>query len=151
MAISKLSGNRLRVGGGVLPVVRKYGINTTPTGSEHNTNIIFPSIAVVLDVWINVRGIETTGSTTTMNVGSNGDASNDPNGYLASISVTTVGLLKGDITNTATRGDLLIDVDTNDTWAVDTTSGGDAITFTAGSSDWLEFRGDIYAMFVDLS
>ncbi len=171
MAFSKLTGSRALVGGGLLPVVKKFGVNAAPTGAEQNTNIVLPAKCAVLDVWLDIRVAEATGSPTTMDIGTNGAGSNDPNGFATAIACGTIALLRPSGTITAgtsenfflstTRGALLsdqflagsdvaTDVGTNYE-RPDLTSGGDTVTFTALAADWVEFRGDIYVMYVDLS
>jgi hypothetical protein len=120
--------------GGLLPVVKRYGINAAPNGNEQKTNIVLPSTAVVMDVWLRVRTAETTGVTPTIDVGT----SNNPNGFLSGLSTASIGLFRGKITET-TRGVLLVDDVGTNNWAVDTTSGGNnhgKCAVNKGKSSW---------------
>jgi hypothetical protein len=170
MALSKLSGSRILAGGGLVPVVKKFGINTVPDGTEQNTNIVLPAKCAVLDVWLDIRAAEVTGTIKTIDIGTDGAASNDPNGFATALDVSATGILLPSAAVTVatesyfsatTRGALLsvtfaagadvaTDVGTN--YEIpDLTSGGDTVTFTAGDVDWVEFRGDIYVVMADLS
>ena len=136
MANSQLTRNRALLGGGFSPVVRRIRVGAAPDGSQQNSGFTIPARAVVLGVWIDVRAAEVTGTGKTMIVGRD----SDPNGYLDAVDVSSVG-----VKNT-TVGALL-----PTSGAGDAGGGGETVNFTASNNDWVEFRGDIYVMYLNLS
>jgi len=106
--------------------------------SETDTNFTLPDSAVVTDVMINVITID---DTETVDVGTAG-ASNDPNGFLAAVSLGVVGLVKGSLADGAiTLGALLFEetgtgADVAYARTKDITAGGDPVSYTcsAGST-----------------
>jgi hypothetical protein len=154
---------------GAITKVKKLSVTTTPTGSEEDTTWDLPAKAFVMDCIVDVTTAESTGATKTLDVGTDGSGSNDPNGFIAAIDVSTTGLKRPEATVTAgsnetyfsanTRGALIADFLAGTDAATDVgtyrektdvTSGGESITYTAGSADWNEFRGDIYLFYIEL-
>lgn len=150
MALSQLTRSRARIADGLIPHVAKIGINAAPTGATQNTRLTLPSKAVVLDVFLDVRVAEVTGTTKTLDVG----RTSDPDGYLASVSVATTGLKKGSLANGAqTRGALLFEDEDGAGGLVpssDVGGGGETVVYDADDVDWVEFRGDIYVVYLNL-
>jgi len=126
-------------------VVLKGGIEATET----NTGFTLPTGAIVEDVMIYVH---TADATETVDIGTDGSGSNDPNGFASLLSLASTGIVRPGVTVTtglnesyfsaATRGALLADfvagADTATdvgTYAekIDTTSGGDSITYTCSA------------------
>ena len=111
-------------------VVLKGGTET----SETSTGFSLPTGAIVDDVHLYVHTVD---ATETVDVGTDGLGSNDPNGFLAGVSLATAGIVRGSLADGAvTRGALLYET----TEAVtahapvrDVTSGGDAITYTCSA------------------
>ncbi len=159
---------------GAIEKIKKLSISSTPSGSEEDTGWDLPANAVVLDVYVNVTTAEATGGTKTLDVGTNGSGSDDPDGFLDGLDVSSTGLKKGSAVATTnnqtylgaaathTRGELLTELliagqDTANQGdgamiaGKDVASGGESITFTAGSGDWAEFRGDIYIHYIELA
>ena len=132
---------------------QKFAISAAPDGSEQDTTIILPAKAIVKRVILDITAAEATGGTKTIDIGTK-DVSNDPNGYLAGVSCAATGLFEGLLDSGAqTLGALLV-IDEDGAGALvrrdDLASFGATITFTAGDTDWVEFRGTIYVEYVEL-
>ncbi len=136
MANSQLTRNRALVGGGFGATVRRIRVGAAPDGSEQASGLTLPARCVVLGAWVDVRVAEVTGTGKTMVIG----PTSDPNGYLTAVDVSSVGV------KNATVGALL-----PTTGAGDVTGAGENVVFTASNNDWVEFRGDIYVMYLNLS
>ncbi len=155
---------------GALVKMKTIAISSAPTGSEQDTLWDLPAKAFVIDVFIDVTTAEATGATKTIDIGTNGSGSNDPDGFADAIDVSSTGLkvARGTVTagsstkyfSANTRGELLsdyqagTDADTDEGLyreKIDVTSGAESVTFTAGSADWVEFRGSIYILYIELS
>lgn len=155
--------------------IKVLQIAETPTGAEQSSGWTIPALAAVEKVCVVITAAEATGATKTLDVGTDGSGSNDPDGYLRGVSVATPGIQCGAFLPTAgsnntyvgaasthTRGELLTElliagvdeVNGGDGVAVlgfDSTSGGETLTFTAGSNDWDEFRGIIVVWYTELA
>ena len=136
MANSKLTGNRGLIGGGFQPIVRRIRVGATPDGTEQASGLTLPANAVVLGAWLVVKVAEATGTIKTIDLGT----PTDPNGYLAAADVSALGVVGSPL------GALFPGDETGDV-----ASGGENVVFTAGDVDWVEFRGDIYVMYLNLS
>lgn len=155
--------------------VAKYAIAANPTGAEQDTGLDLPAKAIVVQVCVSVTTAEATGTTKTLDVGTDGSGSNDPDGFLDGVSVATTGLKCGAFNSTTgsnntyvgaasthTRGALLTErliagedvAAGGDGVAVpgwDVTSGGESITFTAGSNNFAELRGTILVFYYEVA
>lgn len=126
--------NKLGVGSRLVKksVVLKGGTDT----SETSTGFTLPDNAIVEDVMIYVHTVD---ATETVDVGTDGSGSNDPDGFLDGVSLATAGLVKGSLADGAiTRGALLREetgtsTDVAYAGTKDITSGGDAITYTCSA------------------
>ena len=151
MAINYGTRSRLVQAGGLIPVILKAGINSAPTGAVQNSSVTLPAKAVVLGAWIDVRVAEVTGTTKTLDVG----PSSDPDGYLDGIDVSSTGLKKGTLDSGGQTLGVLLHVDESGAGVLvpegDLTGSGEVLQFDAGSGDWVEFRGDIYVLVLNLS
>lgn len=126
-------------------VVLKGGTET----SETSTGFSLPSDAIVKEVYIYVHTVD---ATETVDIGTDGSGSNDPNGFASLLSLATAGVVRPGVTVTtglnesyfsaATRGALLADFVAGTDVATDvgtyaekpdTTSGGEAITYTCSA------------------
>lgn len=153
--------------------IKKIDITSAPTGAEQDTGWDLPAKAVILDVFIDVTAAEATGGTKTLDVGlKSGESGGDANGFLAAISVAATGLIRGKAALTAganesyfastTRGALF------GTFLAGTNAAGDvgtcyeqphastsvtakSLTYTAGSNDFIEFRGSIYVVYEEIA
>ncbi len=107
-----------------------------PETAETNTGFVLPVGAIVDDVMIYVHTVD---ATETVAVGTDGAASNDPNGFLAVASLATAGLVQGVLADGAiTLGALLFEetgtgADVANARLRDITSGGDSITYTCSA------------------
>jgi hypothetical protein len=135
--------------------IKVIDITTTPTGSEDSTGWSLPAKAIVKKVWVDVLTAEATGATKTLDIGTDGSGSNDPDGFINGVSVSTTGVKKGTLDDAGQTLGVLLYVDEDGAGAVvpeeDVTSGGETITYTAGSADWAEFTGKIYIQYVELA
>jgi len=119
--------------------------------TETDTNFTLPDSAIVKDVMLNVITVD---ATETVDVGTAG-TSNDPNGFLAAVSLATAGLVKGDLADGAiTLGALLLEetgtgADVAYARTKDITAGGDPVSYTCSAgSDTAVF--DIIIEYVEV-
>lgn len=135
--------------------IQAIPIASAPTGSEQDSGFALPAKSIVKNVWVDVTAAEATGATKTLDVGTDGSGSNDPNGFLAALDVSGTGVLKGTLLSSGQTLGALLSTDEGGTGELvpepDVASGGESVTFTAGSADWVEFRGTIYVEYVDLT
>jgi hypothetical protein len=134
--------------------IKQLHITFADGTTETDTGWDLPAKAIVHDVYLDVTVAEATGATKTIDVGTDGTGSNDPNGWLAGVSVAATGLVKGTLLNTGqTRGALLaVDEDGSATLVpeIDIASGGESVTWTPGSSDYAELVADIYIEYTEI-
>lgn len=126
-------------------VVLKGGIEA----SETSTGFTLPAGAIVEDLYIYVH---TSDDTETVDIGTDGSASNDPDGFADALSLASTGIVRPGVTATTglnetyvsanTRGVLLSTFvagsDNAEDHGIylekpDSTSGGDEITYTCSS------------------
>ena len=135
--------------------IKVIDITTTPTGSEESTGWSLPAKAIVKKVWVDVTTAEATGGTKTLDVGTDGSGSNDADGFIDGVSVATTGVKKGTLDSAGQTLGVLLSVDEGGAGELvpeeDITSGGETVTYTAGSADWAEFTGKIYIQYVELA
>jgi len=150
------------------PKVVRIALSAASDTNENDTGWDLPSNAVVLDVYLRITTAEATASTKTIDIGTDGSGSNDPDGFADALSTATLGLVRPGVTVTAggtetyysanTRGVLLSTflagadsaADTGHyTELPDTTSGGESVTWTAGEAQ-TEFAGFLYVVYFDL-
>jgi hypothetical protein len=158
---------------GALVKCATASISSAPTGSEQDAGIDLPAKAVVLDVFLDVTAAEVTGGTKTMSVGLlSSESGGDADGFLVGVSCAATGLKRGVATVTAggsetyfsatTRGALL------GSFVAGADSAGDvgtvyerphlsdsvtakSVSYTAGDSDWVEFRGTLVVVYVEVA
>lgn len=115
--------------------------------AENITELVFPTKAIVKSVFLDVTTAEATGGTKTLNVGTDSTSSGDADGFLVGIDVSSTGLKKGTLVDGGvTLGALLFvesgtGADVANAPEADITSGGKAVSWTPGSTDWVEFEG----------
>lgn len=155
---------------GALLKVKKLAITADFDNTEQDTLWTLPAKAVVLDVFLDVT---TADASQTLDVGTDGSGSNDPDGFLDAASVNATGVIRGEVKSTAggnntyigaasthTLGALLMDLlagedvtaggDGNAAKSADPTSGGESITYT-GSDATNTLRGAIYVVYLEIS
>lgn len=125
--------------------------------TENITAIFLPATAVVQNVYLNVSVAEATGVTKTINVGTDSTSSGDADGYMVAVDVSSTGLKKATLVDGGvTMGALLFvesgtGVDVANAPEPDVASGGKAISWTPGSADWAEFKGEILVFFWEVA
>lgn len=158
---------------GALVKTRVISISSAPTGAEQDTTVNLPAKAVVLDVLLDVTTAEVTGGTPTMSVGLlSSESGGDADGFLVGVSCASTGLKRGVATVTAGSNEAYLSATTRGVLLGSFTAGSDAatdvgtvyerphlsdsvtaksITYTAGSNDWVEFRGSIIVVYVEVA
>jgi len=148
-------------------------ISSAPTGSEQDAGIDLPAKAVVLDVLVDVTAAEVTGGTKTMNVGLlSSESGGDADGFLVGVSCASTGLKRGVATVTAGGSETYLSATTRGallgSFVAGSDSAGDvgtvyerphlsdsvtakSVSYTAGDSDWVEFRGTIVVLYVEVA
>jgi hypothetical protein len=137
-------------------IVVPLGTLLVGTGAEVDTGVKLPLHALVLpQAVVNVRTAEATGGTKTLKVGTlSSQAGGAADAFLNAISVSSTGVKVGVLANGA---------ETLGTKLKETTSAGPApvpyaqdanaaalnISATAGSADWVEFRGEAYLFVIE--
>ena len=109
--------------------------------SETETGFVLPDTAIVKNVYLNVITAETTATDKTIDVGTDGTGSNDPDGFLDGVSLESTGLVKGTLLNTGQTLGALLRVDEGGDGDLvpepDIESGGEKVTLTAAQGDGL--------------
>ncbi len=125
---------------------RSIPISFADGTTETATGFSLPTDAIVHNVFLYVKTAEATGTTKTIDVGTQG-TSNDPDGYLDGVDVSSTGLVKGTLLNTGQTLGLLLTADEDGAGALvpepDISAGGDEISWTPGSSDFAELEAEI--------
>lgn len=113
--VQKLSGGRAKLGAaqlgnGVALMSKKLPINNRGD-SEVDTGFDLPAKAVVLDVWVDIRTLEATGTTKTIDVGLlSSETGGDADGFLDGVSTASANIVAGTLAGgVITRGALLRD------------------------------------------
>lgn len=159
------------VNGGLLKV-KQIAISTAPTGAEQDTGWDLPAKSIVYDVFVDVTAAEATGATKTLDVGLKaGEAGGDLDGFLNSIDVSTTGIKRGVPTITTGSNEVFFASTTRGALLASLTAGTDnagdvgtyyekphicngtavSVSYDAESNDWVEFRGTINIVYVELA
>lgn len=132
-----------------VPIVR------AKSTAEQKSGVDLPDKAVVLNVYVDVTTAEATGGTKTIDVGTDGDGSNDPDGWIDGVSVANLGLVKGTLAHGAVTLGALLKTNTGDGSAPvpdpDIASGGEEVTYTFGSNDFEELEGNIIIHYIEVA
>ena len=151
MANTQLTRQRGLIAEGFTPYVRRIRIGSAPDGSQQVSGFTIPARAVIQKVFVDVRVAEATGTTKTLDVGRTSDA----DGYIDGVDVSTVGVKKATLASGAQTLGALLRVDEGGTGELvpeeDVGGGGETVTFSAGSGDFVELRADIYVVYYNLS
>lgn len=122
--------------------------------TENDTGISLPAKCVVTGAFLDVTTAEATGGTKTLDVGTDGSGSNDPDGFMDGISAAAIGVIVPTLASGAQTLGVLLSVDEDGAGALspepDGTSGGESITYTLGSDDWAEFVGNLVLSFIEI-
>lgn len=124
---------------------------------ENITDKVFPLKSIVKSVFLDVSIAEATGTTKTIDIGTDSTSSGDADGFMVGIDVSTTGLKKGTLVDGGvTLGALLFvesgtGADVANTHESDITSGSKAFSWTPGSTDWAEFKGFAIIEFEDIA
>lgn len=139
---------------GAVDKIAKIEITAPSDNLETSTGFILPDKAIVKDIFLDVITAEVTGTTKTLNIGTDSTDSGDADGYLAGISVSTTGLKKGTVANGAVTFGALLLTSLDGTSSVkepDISSGGKEITFTAASSNFAELVANIFVVYTEVA
>jgi len=147
--------------------VKKIPIAFGDGVSENKMGWDLPSTAIVLDVLLNISVVEATGATKTIDIGTDGAGSNDPDGFADAVSVAAAGLVRPGVALDGTsnwyaantRGVLLsmyvagTNADDRGLYSEmpDLTSGGEEISWTPGSNDFAELAADLLVVYIELA
>lgn len=159
---------------GAVHKVKKISIGSAPTGAEQDSTWDLPAKALVTDVFVDVTTAEATGATKTLDIGLlSSESGGDADGFAAGIDVSSTGIIRPGVTvitggtetyvGSWTRGLLL----TAGAPLAGANTGSDegsyyekphpttavtakSVSYTSGSGDFVEFRGDIYIAYVEL-
>lgn len=133
----------------VIPVTR------VALATEQDTGIDLPAKAIVRGVYLDVITKEDTGGTKTIDIGTDGTGSNDPDGFIAAASVAAAGIVTGIFTAAGQTVGALLSEDEGGTGELvpvpDCSSGGESITYTLGSNDFAELVANIVIDYIELS
>lgn len=146
--------------------IKKIPITGLATGAETDTGFVLPDDAVVMDIFLKVV---TPVSGKTIDIGTDGTGSNDPNGFASALSVATAGIVRPQgVVSTGssetyysanTRGELLSDylagTDAASDFGIyrekpDVSSGGDKVTYTPESAT-AALVAELYIVYFNLS
>ncbi len=143
-----------------LPKAVKLPITTTPTGSEQDTGFDLPANALVLGAFVEVTVAEATGTTKTIDVGLlSSESGGDADGFLDGVSVAALGAYQGGLVSGAVTLGAFFRETVTDSGAATlnarkphNTSAVTArsVTYTVGSANFAEFRGNIVLIFVEI-
>lgn len=158
--VQKLSGGRAKVGqaqlgNGVALASKKIPISDRGA-SEVDTGFDLPAKAVVLDVWVDIRTLEATASTKTIDVGLlSSETGGDADGFLDGVSTASALAAQGTLTNgTLTLGALLRDASgvsvaySRKNHLTDSVAAK-SVTYTLGGAH-TEVAGDIHILYAIL-
>lgn len=132
-------------------VVRKHRvipISYADGTSENATGFTFPDACLIHNVYVHVLTAEATGTTKTIDVGTQG-TSNDPDGFIAGVNVASTGLKRPTLATGSETVGALLTVE-SEAGATDATirepnvsAGGDEVSWTPGSADFAELKAEI--------
>jgi hypothetical protein len=158
-AAGDLLAVRLNIGGGasissigagrkllVIPITHVAGDESSV---EQDTGYDLPTKAIVKNVYVDVSDAEAS----TIDVGTDGTGSNDPNGWLAAASISATGLVKGTLASGGQTLGALLCVDESGAGVLvpedDIASGGESITWGAGA-DLTSFAANIIIDYIEV-
>jgi hypothetical protein len=121
------------------------------TGGEKTTAISFKADDVIIGCYVNVRTLEATSGTKTIDVGLNGTgADDDPDGLLDGVSTAAAAMVKGTLINTGQTLGALLRVDESGAGVLvpegHVVTSDAPLTYTLGAAH-TEVVGDIYVIY----
>lgn len=129
-------------------------VTVVAAATEQDTGYNLPAKSIVKGVYLDVQTAEATGGTKTVDVGTDGSGSNDPDGWLDGASVAATGIVAGSLTSGAQTLGALLHEDEDGAGALvpmpDVASSGESITYTLGSNDFAELVANIVIEFVEV-
>lgn len=148
----ELEITELKYSSGVLP---KYAVVPVSTeihdeSTAQNLDFAFPEKCIVYDVFVDVTTAEATSANTQISVG----RTNNDNGFLNSVEVGSLGIVKGSLADgVGTLGDLLY-VDRGGTGETvpepDVSSGEDTLRVQAEDGQFDDFEGNIIVVYTEI-
>ena len=150
---------------------KKIALSSADGTGENDTGWDLPAKAAIFNMVIDVTTAESTGTTKTIKVGLlTGETGEDPDGFFNGVDVSATGLAGPGFAMTtgsnetyltgSTAGVLFarfaVGADTDGhtgfyarvNYLTDTVAAK-SISWTPGSTDWAEFRGDLYIIYVE--
>lgn len=117
MTINKISGGKVKAGGGIVPGnafalrCHKVPVAVLSTG-EKDTGFDFPTGAIVLGVWVQISTLEATATTKTIDVGLlSSESGGDTDGFIDGLSTAAAGVKQPTITASAVTYGVLLHTD----------------------------------------
>ena len=136
MAISKITGNQLRIAGGRVPLMKTIAINEVPDGSVQSSGFTFSKNTFIYRAILEIIVPEVTGLTKELNVGVDFNIEE----LFSEVSVNTAQLTPS------------TDIDPQVGISMSLLSAADRTVFyQARSNDWAEFRGKIHIQYYNFS
>ena len=156
--------------GGMLKV-KVLPVTVVALATEQDTGWDLPAKSIILDVWLDVTTLETTGGTKTIDVGTLSTDSGDANGFCDAISVAAAGRINAEAVisgaaadafwNTNTRGVLLSIFQQGGDGNLDNAGlyaripcadpGSVSVTYTLGSDDFVQLVANICILYVEIA
>jgi hypothetical protein len=133
-------------------MLAKSVITRAADTNAHDSTIILPAKAIVLDAFIDVTTQEATGETKTIDVGIKtgaGDA------LLNNVSCATAGIKRGTLVSTGQTVGTGMSVDESGAGILvpefNAGYGGKTVNYTFGSNDWAEFVGNLFVLYIEIA
>jgi len=104
---------------GMLPRIARVRVTAPADGNAHDTALVLPAKALVLDAWIDVVTADTVPGSTTFSFGVNGTTT----GFVTGLDLTSTGIATGGV-----------DLDGTNNWFTATTYGSLLADFVAGTN-----------------
>ena len=136
MAISKITGNQLRIAGGRVPLMKTIGIRVVPDGSVQSTGYVFSPNTFIYRAILETLIPESTGLTKELNVGFD----NNIEEIFSEVSVNVARLTP------STDIDPQTGIQLSQSTELDRT-----VFYQARSNDWAEFNGLIHIQYYNFS
>lgn len=140
------------------PVHRTIVIDVTAPGdgNETDTGVTLPTGCLVTDVTLNVTTAESTGGTTTLDIGVDGSNQDSATGLASGLECGSATIVKPTLASGGQTVGALMSANEDGAGVLVpepllVTDSDANVTITAGSADWAEFVGQIYVHIIDMS